>query len=192
MNCLWVKFFIQTHDFILFNTLYYILPPSFSRQQQCFIMLNVYTVTLCTLSFFAYLCDVFGYFVCLFCFVFIFDTYFDWSTGCIHARAPSGSSLRDVTGPRGWLRSPPVGGRPNIKPLVPRGPADGYSFRPHSNSRVGQGEAELKPGAASSDLSFIFINSTFNKNLLFALINLFFDICLHNFFIKVLLYYKTT
>lgn len=91
-------------------------------------------------------------------------TYFDWSTGCIQARAPSGSSLRVVTGPRGWLRSLPVGGKPNIKPLAPRGPVEGYNLRPHSNSRVGQGDAELKPGAASSDLSLNFLFAPTEEN----------------------------
>lgn len=36
---------------------------------------------------------------------------------------------------------------------MPLGPAEGYNFLPHSNSSVGQGEAELKPGIGSSDLS---------------------------------------
>lgn len=56
-----------------------------------------------------------------------------------------------------------MGGKPNIRPPVPRGPVDGYNFRPHSNSSVGHGEAELKPGAASSDLSFIFYVNEFVK-----------------------------
>ena len=56
-----------------------------------------------------------------------------------------------MTGPRGWFRSLP--GRPNIRPEEPLGPAEGYNFLPHSNSNVGQGEAELKPGTGSSDLS---------------------------------------
>uniref|UniRef100_A0A182MXY5 Uncharacterized protein n=1 Tax=Anopheles dirus TaxID=7168 RepID=A0A182MXY5_9DIPT len=70
------------------------------------------------------------------------------------ARAPSGSSFSDVIGPRGWFMSAPVGGRPNIMPPAPRGTDDGYSFRPHSSSSVGQGEAELKPGTVSSERSF--------------------------------------
>lgn len=40
-----------------------------------------------------------------------------------------------------------------MSPEVPLGPAEGYSFLPHSSSSVGQGEAELKPGTGSSDLS---------------------------------------
>lgn len=60
--------------------------------------------------------------------------------------------MSDVTGPRGWFRSP-LPGRPNISPDVPRGAAEGYNFLPHSNSSVGHGEAELKPGIGSSDLS---------------------------------------
>ncbi|EDS33632.1 conserved hypothetical protein [Culex quinquefasciatus] len=73
---------------------------------------------------------------------------------CIQARAPSGSSLSEVIGPRGWFMSAPVGGRPNIMPPAPRGTDDGYSFRPHSSSSVGQGDAELKPGTVSSERSF--------------------------------------
>ncbi|XP_052563052.1 uncharacterized protein LOC128092715 [Culex pipiens pallens] len=39
-------------------------------------------------------------------------------------------------------------------PPAPRGTDDGYSFRPHSSSSVGQGDAELKPGTVSSERSF--------------------------------------
>lgn len=46
-----------------------------------------------------------------------------------------------------------VGGRPNMRPLAVRGAAVGYSLRPHSMSRVGHGEAELKPGTGSSERS---------------------------------------
>lgn len=76
-----------------------------------------------------------------------------WSGCCIQALAPSGSSLRLVIGPRGWLRSP--GGIPNMR-LLPRVPLVGYNFRPHSrpfNSNVGHGDAELKPGIGSSERS---------------------------------------
>lgn len=92
-------------------------------------------------------------------------TYFVWSAGCIHALAPNGSSFSDVMGPRGWFRSPPDGGRPNIKLLL-RGPDEGYNFRPHSSSSVGHGEAELKqPGTGSSERSFRpEINLFANKN----------------------------
>lgn len=52
-------------------------------------------------------------------------THFDWSIGCIHALAPNGSSFKEVIGPLGWFKSPPLpGGRPNIRaPLL--GPDDG-------------------------------------------------------------------
>lgn len=81
------------------------------------------------------------------------SAYFVWSGGCIQARALSGSSfMSDVTGPLGWFKSP-LPGRPNISPEVPLGAAEGYNLRPHSNSSVGHGEAELKPGIGSSDLS---------------------------------------
>jgi len=86
-------------------------------------------------------------------------TYLLWSTtGCMAHRLPSGSSFSEVIGPRGWFMSTAaVGGRPNIRPPADRGPetALGYSFRPHSmpSSRVGQGEAELKPGTGSSERS---------------------------------------
>lgn len=59
-----------------------------------------------------------------------------------------------MTGPLGWFNSlPEPGGSPNIKLLELRGPVDGYSLRPHSNSSVGHAVAELKPGTGSSDRS---------------------------------------
>lgn len=79
------------------------------------------------------------------------NTYLVWSMGCIHALAPSGSSFSDVSGPRGWFRSPLPGGSPNIRPLL-RDPGVGYNLRPHSNSKPGHGEAEVKPDTGSSDL----------------------------------------
>lgn len=98
-----------------------------------------------------------------------FSTYFVWSVCCIHARAPRGSSFNDVTGPRGWFKSP-LGGNPNINPLPPREPLVGYNLRPHSSSSVGHGEAELKPGTGSSERSvklfkvkFIFENNIGNS-----------------------------
>uniref|UniRef100_A0A182MF61 Uncharacterized protein n=1 Tax=Anopheles culicifacies TaxID=139723 RepID=A0A182MF61_9DIPT len=60
--------------------------------------------------------------------------------------------------------SAPVGGRPNIMPPAPRGTEDGYSLRPHSNSSVGQGEAELKPGTVSSERSFKPLSYTVDHN----------------------------
>lgn len=87
------------------------------------------------------------------------ESHFIWSVGCIHARAPNGSSLSDVIGPRFWFKSPP-GGRLNIRLLL-RGPDDGYNFRPHSNSSVGHGDAELKqPGTGSSERSFRLLLNT--------------------------------
>lgn len=89
-------------------------------------------------------------------------THFNCSVGCIQARAPSGSSLSDVIGPRFWFKSPP-GGKPNIRLLL-LGPDDGYSFRPHSSSSVGHGDAELKqPGTASSERSFRLFSNTWKE-----------------------------
>jgi hypothetical protein len=84
-----------------------------------------------------------------------------WSGCCIHARAVNGSSFKLVTGPRGWFKSLP-GGIPNIKPLL-RVPLVGYNFRLHSSSNVGHGDAELKPGTDSSDLSVNTIFETLRK-----------------------------
>ena len=92
-------------------------------------------------------------------------TYFVWSAGCIQALAPSGSSFKEVTGPLGWFMSAPVGGRPNISP-PPLGPEVGYSLRPHSNSSVGHGEAELKPGTDSSERSLKPLYSLVSQNIL--------------------------
>lgn len=75
---------------------------------------------------------------------------------------PSGSSLSDVIGPRFWFKSLP-GGNVNIK-LLDRGPDDGYNFRPHSNSSVGHGDAELKqPGTGSSERSFKPLSTTWSQ-----------------------------
>lgn len=95
-----------------------------------------------------------------------FCAYLVWSTvGCIHDLAAAscdevnGSSLRDVTGPRGWLmfrfklRSAPApaatGVKPNTSPPGPVRPLDagGYSLRPHSRSKAaaGQGDAVIRP-----------------------------------------------
>lgn len=89
-------------------------------------------------------------------------SHFSCSVGCIQARAPSGSSLSDVIGPRFWFKSPP-GGKPNIRLLL-LGPDVGYSFRPHSSSSVGHGDAELKqPGTASSERSFRLFSNTWKE-----------------------------
>lgn len=89
-------------------------------------------------------------------------------SGGIHAREPTGSSLSEEIGPRGWFKSPPPDdGRPNIKPPL-RGPVCvGYNFRPHSNSSVGHGDAELKPGTVSSDRRLIKFNNNFYLQLIY-------------------------
>lgn len=90
------------------------------------------------------------------------NTHLICCVGCIHDRVPSGSSFNDVIPPRFWLRSLP-GGKPNIKLLL-RGPDDGYNFRPHSSSRVGHGDAELKqPGTGSSERSFKPLSKTWSQ-----------------------------